>query len=82
MRENLDIAAAHFDLEVRGQPIFGWRLRSISARTNGRSPSESMTALVMPSTLLSIIGKPCTAIARFAGVYSYLRPLRGLWAAW
>jgi hypothetical protein len=35
MRENLDIAAAHFDLEVRGQPIFGWRLRSISARTNG-----------------------------------------------
>ena len=34
MRENLDIAAAYFGLEITGQPIFGWRLRSISARTN------------------------------------------------
>lgn len=35
MRENLDIAAGHFDLEIRGQPVFGWRLRSIGARANG-----------------------------------------------
>jgi hypothetical protein len=35
MRENLDLAAAHFDLEIAGQPVFGWRLRSVSARTNG-----------------------------------------------
>lgn len=34
MRNNLTIAAEHFELEITGQPIFGWRLRSIGARVN------------------------------------------------
>ncbi|MGQ0841747.1 phosphotransferase [Actinokineospora sp.] len=35
MRDNLDRAARHFDLRISGQPVFGWRLRSISARAVG-----------------------------------------------
>jgi hypothetical protein len=35
MRHNLGLAAAHFDLTVTGPPLFGWRLRSISARATG-----------------------------------------------
>jgi hypothetical protein len=31
MRENLDRAADHFGLIVAGEPVYGWRLRSISA---------------------------------------------------
>lgn len=31
MRGNLTRAAEHFDLTVTGDPVFGWRLRSISA---------------------------------------------------
>lgn len=32
MRDNLDLAARHFDLDITGEPIFGWRLRSIGAQ--------------------------------------------------
>lgn len=35
MRSNLSRAAAHFDLTTVGEPVFGWRLRSISARAEG-----------------------------------------------
>ncbi|MPZ84047.1 MAG: aminoglycoside phosphotransferase [Actinophytocola sp.] len=35
MRDNLDHAAHHFDLTVTGEPVFGWRLRSVSAPTVG-----------------------------------------------
>lgn len=35
MRANLDCAAEHFGLTVSGDPVFGWRLRSISARVTG-----------------------------------------------
>jgi Phosphotransferase enzyme family len=35
MRGNLDRAAGHFGLTVCGQPVFGWRLRSIGARVAG-----------------------------------------------
>lgn len=35
MRTNLDRAAHHFGLTVTGEPVFGWRLRSISAPTAG-----------------------------------------------
>jgi hypothetical protein len=31
MRENLHHAADHFGLKVTGEPVYGWRLRSISA---------------------------------------------------
>ncbi|SFS92754.1 aminoglycoside phosphotransferase [Saccharopolyspora flava] len=31
MRANLARAAAHFGVEVQGEPVFGWRLRSIGA---------------------------------------------------
>jgi hypothetical protein len=37
MRNNLDRAAHHFDLAVTGEPVFGWRLRSISAPATGAS---------------------------------------------
>lgn len=36
MRGNLTHAANHFRLELSGEPIFGWRLRSISAPVTGR----------------------------------------------
>ncbi|MGW1974117.1 phosphotransferase [Streptomyces sp. NPDC001889] len=36
MRRNLDRAAGHFSLTVTGEPVFGWRYRSISA------PADSM----------------------------------------
>jgi hypothetical protein len=36
MRGNLDHAAAHFSLTVADEPVFGWRLRSISAAADGR----------------------------------------------
>jgi len=32
MRNNLDLAARHFDLNITTEPVFGWRLRSIGAR--------------------------------------------------
>lgn len=35
MRVNLYRAAEHFGLTVSGDPVFGWRLRSISARVTG-----------------------------------------------
>jgi hypothetical protein len=35
MRDNLTVAAAHFDLKIVGRTVFGWRLRSISAQANG-----------------------------------------------
>lgn len=35
MRDNLDRAAHHFGLTVIGEPVFGWRLRSISAPATG-----------------------------------------------
>jgi hypothetical protein len=31
MRDNLHQAAEHFDIQVAGEPVLGWRLRSISA---------------------------------------------------
>lgn len=31
MRGNLDHAAAHFGLTLTGEPVFGWRLRTIGA---------------------------------------------------
>ncbi|MDQ2790972.1 MAG: aminoglycoside phosphotransferase [Pseudonocardiales bacterium] len=40
MRENLDVAASHFNLEITARPIFGWRLRSISARAHGNQGSR------------------------------------------
>jgi hypothetical protein len=35
MRANLDRAAVHFGLQVTGEPVFGWGLRSIGARAHG-----------------------------------------------
>ncbi|QIZ39388.1 aminoglycoside phosphotransferase [Saccharopolyspora sp. ASAGF58] len=35
MRSNLARAADHFGVQVDGEPVFGWRLRSISSPTNG-----------------------------------------------
>jgi phosphotransferase family enzyme len=35
MRGNLARAAEHFGVTVAGEPVFGWRLRSISAAVNG-----------------------------------------------
>lgn len=35
MRENLAHAAHHFGLTVTGQPVYGWRLRSIGAQATG-----------------------------------------------
>jgi hypothetical protein len=35
MRGNLDHAAGHFGLAVCGEPVFGWRLRTIGARAAG-----------------------------------------------
>ncbi|WP_231104735.1 hypothetical protein [Haloechinothrix halophila] len=35
MRANLATAARHFDVTVDGDPVFGWRLRSIGARVSG-----------------------------------------------
>ncbi|MEV0682190.1 phosphotransferase [Actinosynnema sp. NPDC050436] len=35
-RHNLGRAAEHFDLTITGTPLFGWRLRSISAPVTGR----------------------------------------------
>ncbi|WHX20896.1 aminoglycoside phosphotransferase [Streptomyces malaysiensis subsp. malaysiensis] len=34
MRRNLEHAAAHFQLRITGEPVFGWRDRSISAPAN------------------------------------------------
>ncbi|MFI1013403.1 phosphotransferase [Streptomyces sp. NPDC020965] len=36
MRQNLDRAAGHFALVVTGEPVFGWRDRSISAPADSR----------------------------------------------
>lgn len=35
MRGNLDHAAEHFGLSVTGEPVFGWRLRTIGAASTG-----------------------------------------------
>lgn len=35
MRGNLDHAAAHFGLTLTGEPVFGWRLRTIGAPARG-----------------------------------------------
>ncbi len=35
MRQNLDRAAAHFGLGVTGEPVFGWRDRSIAVAAEG-----------------------------------------------
>lgn len=35
MRDNLDHAAKHLQLTVTGEPIYGWRLKSISAEAAG-----------------------------------------------
>ncbi|MGK5533318.1 aminoglycoside phosphotransferase [Streptomyces sp. URMC 129] len=35
MRRNLEDAAAHFGLAVAGEPVFGWRLRSVGAPAEG-----------------------------------------------
>lgn len=35
MRGNLDHAAAHFELTLTGEPVFGWRLRTIGAPASG-----------------------------------------------
>ena len=35
MRGNLDRAAEHFRVRVAGEPVFGWRLRTISAPATG-----------------------------------------------
>jgi len=35
MRQNLDHAADHFGLAVTAEPVFGWRDRSVGARTDG-----------------------------------------------
>ncbi|WP_245811932.1 phosphotransferase [Actinophytocola xinjiangensis] len=35
MRNNLDRTAHHFDVALTGEPVFGWRLRSISAPAVG-----------------------------------------------
>ncbi|MFR9727618.1 aminoglycoside phosphotransferase [Saccharopolyspora sp. MS10] len=35
MRENLDRAAEHFEVSVVGEPVFGWRSRSIGAAVLG-----------------------------------------------
>ncbi len=37
MRHNLTRAADHFTLTIVGEPLFGWRLRSISARAADRA---------------------------------------------
>ncbi|MBQ6640049.1 MAG: aminoglycoside phosphotransferase [Saccharopolyspora sp.] len=37
MRQNLDRAAEHFEVAVVGEPVFGWRLRSISAAVRSTS---------------------------------------------
>lgn len=35
MGENLDLAANHFRLTITGEPVYGWRLKSISAPATG-----------------------------------------------
>lgn len=40
MRQNLAVAAAHFNLRIAGEPVLGWRLRSISARAEARHDSR------------------------------------------